>query len=205
MERQPSSSSSARVPSEGGTKSSRSSLTFISPSLFCFIIPSSLLLIFFPSKCISHSATPTQMLFFCFVFVLFSVFWPLSFVNLHVFHFCHPLSFSLLLSVPPVSTPPLSLSHVLSHAPSLCLFFVILVCLTTGTEMVLEARQTLGDIVLWCMLRQQYFPSAPECLSPPLSVLAFCYAHSSAATMSSSPAAPLASLAHPVEGFSGLL
>lgn len=167
MERQPSSSSSARVPSEGGTKSSRSSLTFISPSLFCFIIPSSLLLIFFPSKCISHSATPTQILFFGFVFVLFSVFWPLSFVNLHVFHFCHSLSFSLLLSVPPVSTPPLSLSHVLSHAPSLCLFFVILVCLTTGTEMVLEARQTLGDIVLWCMLRQQYFPSAPECLSPP--------------------------------------
>lgn len=205
MERQPSSSSSARVPSEGGTKSSRSSLTFISPSLFCFIIPSSLLLIFFPSKCISHSATPTQMLFFWFCFCL--VFCLLTFI------FCKPTCFPLLsLSVffstslcPTRLHPsPVSVTRTVSCSFTLS-FFVILVCLTTGTEMVLEARQTLGDIVLWCMLRQQYFPSAPECLSPPLSVLAFCYAHSSAATMSSSPAAPLASLAHPVEGFSGLL
>lgn len=88
MERQPSSSSSARVPSEGGTKSSRSSLTFISPSLFCFIIPSSLVLIFFPSKCISHSATPTQILFFLFCFCL--VFCLLTFI------FCKPTCFPLL-------------------------------------------------------------------------------------------------------------
>lgn len=167
MERQPSSSSSARVPSEGGTKSSRSSLTFISPSLFCFIIPSSLLLIFFPSKCISHSATPTQILFFLFCFCL--VFCLLTFI------FCKPTCFPLLSPSVFFSTSlcptrlhpsPVSVTRTVSCSFTLS-FFVILVCLTTGTEMVLEARQTLGDIVLWCMLRQQYFPSAPECLAPP--------------------------------------
>lgn len=167
MERQPSSSSSARVPSEGGTKSSRSSLTFISPSLFCFIIPSSLLLIFFSVKvylALCHTNTDAFFLFcFCLVFCLLT------------FIFCKPTCFPLLSPSVFFSTSlcptrlhpsPVSVTRTVSCSFTLS-FFVILVCLTTGTEMVLEARQTLGDIVLWCMLRQQYFPSAPECLSPP--------------------------------------
>lgn len=160
---------------------------------------------FFFSQSVSRTLPHQHRCFFCFCFCL--VFCLLTFI------FCKPTCFPLLSPSVFFSTSlcptrlhpsPVSVTRTVSCSFTLS-FFVILVCLTTGTEMVLEARQTLGDIVLWCMLRQQYFPSAPECLSPPLSVLAFCYAHSSAATMSSSPAAPLASLAHPIEGFSGLL
>lgn len=119
---------------------------------------------FFFSQSVSRTLPHQHRCFFCFCFCL--VFCLLTFI------FCKPTCFPLLSLSVFFSTSlclhpsPVSVTRTVSCSFTLS-FFVILVCLTTGTEMVLEARQTLGDIVLWCMLRQQYFPSAPECLSPP--------------------------------------
>lgn len=143
---------------------------FVSP--FCFIIPSSIPLFFSPVPASLTLCHTTQTLFLQ-VFGLFSTFIFIALVALHVFHFCRTLSCSLLLSVPPLSTPLLSISY--SFTLSLSFF-----CYSSISDH-WHRNGTTGsadpgvDIVLQCMLRQQYFPSAPECLfflpfSPPLCV-----------------------------------
>lgn len=111
-----------------------------------------------------------------------------------------------------------SLRHLSPPLPCLCLafclllfhfvIFVILVSLTVGTEMVLEAQQTWGGYSPVVHVKAAVFPISPRLpvflIPVSVSVLAFCYTHSTTATMSSSPASPLASVAHLTEGFLGL-
>lgn len=135
IQRQPSNSSSARIPSEGGTKSSRSSPTFISP---CFSLPfyHSLLpfIFFYQSKHLSHT--------FFLRFQLVFIFYPHFSSSLACFpHLSLPVFFST--TFPPVFTPPLTVSRFLPCTPSLCRF-----CYPRVSDrchrILLEAQQTWG-------------------------------------------------------------
>lgn len=111
------SSSSAKFPSEGGTKSSRSSLTFISLCVFLLFYLSLLHTTFFAVK---RSLTLSHKHTFSLRFFLFSDF--LTVISFTVMLFSTSVPFCPVLSVPPLSTPPLSLSRFLSLSLALSLF-----------------------------------------------------------------------------------
>lgn len=200
------------VPSEGGTKSSRSSLTFISVCVSHLFYHSLLPTAFFcQSKRLSHSLSH-QHRHTLFVLVLLLVF---CLFNLYLYVSCSPariplLSLSVLFSTSLCSTclhprPCVRLAFYLIL--SLYLFFVIPLSLTTGTEIVLEAQLTQGGYSPVVHVKAAVFPFSSSVSSHPglsLPVLASCCTHSTAATMSSRPASPLSSIAHPTKGFSGL-
>lgn len=170
------------------------------PSILSSLLPTTDF--FSRQKCMSHSATPTQILFlfcFCLVFCLLTfIFRPPCFPLLSLCLFLYS-----------------SLSHLSPPLPCLChtyclmLPHFVLFCYSSMSDH-WHRNGTWGSAdPRWYSpvvhVKAAVFPISPRVPVPLLSVLAFCYAHSSAATMSSSPAAPLASLAHPVERFSGLL
>lgn len=198
-------SDGARAPSERGTTSSRSSLVFhLCVSLLFY--HSLLFTVFFFIQSKHHCCAIFQILFK--VYFLLSVF--LTFIPPAVWHVVVVLSLpslSVFLSVLTSLHPPRSMSRIVSLILSLRLVFVILMRLTTCTEMVLEAQRTQGGSSSAVHVKAAAFPLSPRVTDFSFFFFpfcfAFCYPHSTAATASSSPASPLASAAHPAEDFSG--
>lgn len=136
-------------------------LSLCLPSVLSFPPP-----YFFPrvKTALSHCHTDTYFYKFLFLFSVFLTF--ISLVVCCVFHFCYYLPFSLPLSVPTSLQP--SMPHFLSLALLLCIF-VILVCLTTGTQMALEDQQAQGGSSPALHIKAEVYPISPRVhASPPL-------------------------------------